>query len=305
MLGWHRLKQLKLNNVGVILLAAIAIPLGFQSYDELKSAPSSQAETSNSASSLTLNLTALQVQTINDKLKCNINTKSNEFRIGQLSAGNSLEGYLAVDACLVESDFMMTADGVIVSSHDPSAGGQCGMVVDKTMAQLHNCTIHNGQHLATLEDFLSIPLSEWYIDLKATQSGIDDQSSRQAITNTIEQIIKYDRQAGAVLMVYTMPEDLLRFALDKGIRLGLKGYPEDSQQVVDMIYQASAGGYEMICVKVSLLDQGILELSTQQSVWHLAWDDHIVGKEQWHQLRQQGLSGLISVHPGLLRQAYH
>lgn len=218
-----------------------------------------------------------------------------EFRPTLFRTGNSLEGYQNAAKSSVrfaESDFLLAGDGILVSAHDGNLGGTCGAVIDATMEIRDTCTLENGNHPATLADFLAVPLEEWFLDLKNTASG-NKTVALAAVDSAIHEVERAGVSDRVVLMIYQAYDEVVAAIDTNGMRAAMKGYPADDTELKGMIDTAARVGFEMVCVNIDYLDQTIIAESAQKGVWHLAWDL----RERpllWRELAEAGLGGVIT-----------
>lgn len=232
--------------------------------------------------------------TVTAALRCNVNQRSDGFRITQIRAGgNSLESYQRVPTCFAESDLHLTPHGAIIGGHDEELGGNCGLVHRSTPRTLEKCKLANGEHIATLGDFLRLPLAEWFLDLKTTQSE-KDQEVVKAVQVAIDDIRAAGRKQGAVLMMYRAPPAAVDLVRQHGIRAGMKGYPETIEGTRRLVLEAKANGFEMVCVNISVIDKDLVVFAKGLGVWLLAWEGHDDSTTDWHELAEAGLGGLIT-----------
>lgn len=243
-------------------------------------------------------VTSADIANINNRLKCSINTRSTNFRVIQIKGGgNDYESYQNLKSCYVESDFMATYDGTIISAHDNTDIGSCGLISQSKWADLRDCENNNGNKISTLRDFLRLPLSEWFIDLKTTTSE-DDVYITAVIKQAVEDIKLTGRQNGAVLMIYNAPPGAIKIIKDNNIRVGLKGYPRSSEGVRVMVDKASEKEFEMVCVSAHLLNEEIIAYSNNVNVWLLPWTAARPNLEQWQNMVDWGSGGLITAWVG-------
>ena len=235
------------------------------------------------------------IRSIDSRLHCKVNQPSSTFRITQIQVGNSLEGYQNVQSCFGESDFMMTRDGRIVSAHDDHVGGSCGVVSKVQFAEIANCQMASGQRMASLEDFLALPLSEWFVDLKITY-GADSNVARMAIEEAVNTINRYGRNDGAVLMTYQVPEGVADYLRDSNVRAGIKGYPSSETEARRMIDLAAESGFEMMCVNITLMSPELIEYSESKGIWQLPWALNEYEFPYWQNMIDWGAGGLITAY---------
>jgi hypothetical protein len=206
---------------------------------------------------------------------------------------NSIETQQSTPGCFVESDFVLTLDGHLVAAHDDLLSGDCGRASQRTLAQLRTCRLVRGQRVASLADFLAVPLTEWYLDLKSTLAGQTPANVLQSVEYAIRMIKATGRTGGAVVMVYQAPPAVVSLLRANGIRAGMKGYPKDQAAATSLVKTAHANAFEMVCINIVFMNKQLLDLSRSISVWHLAWDTGQRTPEQWRALAQVGLTGLL------------
>ena len=143
---------------------------------------------------------------------------------------NSIEAMASTPTCFAESDFMLTADDHLVATHDAAMGGDCGDVNQQTLEGIRRCRLAGGLRVATLDDFLAVPLTEWYVDLKSNLIAATDAEILHSVEVAVRSITRQGRERGAVLLVYQVTPAVVDVLRDNGIRAGLKGYP-DSRRV--------------------------------------------------------------------------
>ena len=216
------------------------------------------------------------------------------FQAIQIQTGNSIEGYESVYSCFAESDFRLTRDGTLVAAHDKNLTGNCGYVPGKTLAQLRACTLGSGRHIATLGEFLELPLAAWYIDLKTSDSD-DSEEVLSAVEVAISEIQRLGRDH-AVLMIYNASPAVVRLIQDSGIRAALKWTPvngKSKELIRRMVVEAAGYGFEAISVDVRRLDRETILFAEGLGVDVIASDaNHLRGL--WPTLMEAGLKGLIT-----------
>jgi hypothetical protein len=212
--------------------------------------------------------------------------------------GNSLEGYRDAKkqgVRFAESDFRLTSEGVLISTHDVKIGGNCGRVGQKTLEQLKACRMENNNHVATLADFLALPLKGWFLDLKDTESK-NEATQKKVIDAAVEEIEKAGLKDKVVLMIYRAPVASVDSIRVKRVRAGMKGYPKSPEQTLSMVDKAFENSFEMICVHICNITPEIIDVSAKKGIWHLAWDLER-NEKQWRELAQAGLGGVITRYP--------
>ena len=233
--------------------------------------------------------------TITETLRCDVNQPYQGFRVAQIRAGgNSLESYAKVPTCFAESDFRLTPYGAIIAAHDDELTGNCGAVRGSTPRIVAHCTMANGNHIAHLRDFLRLPLTEWFLDLKSTMSPNDEYVGK-VVRAAIEEVRSAGRKQGAVLMLYRAPTEAIELVRANHIRAGMKGYPETIEGTKQLVLDAKANGFEMVCVNISVIDLELVRFANGLGVWLLAWE---AGDERptssWREFAEAGLGGLIT-----------
>ena len=225
---------------------------------------------------------------------CPENRNPSGFRVGMLRA-NSIETQQRTPTCFTESDFMFTADGVLVATHDPGMGGTCGEVGQKTLRDLRTCRLANGYRVTTLSEFLAVPLTEWYIDLKSNKLASSDEEIFRTAEAAVRDIVAQKRQRGAVLFLYQVTPAVVELVHRHGIRAGIKGYPRSPAAARAMVDLAHASRFDVVCIRIAHIDRAMLAYSAARGVWHLGWELGERTPEQWRELRTQGLGGLLSL----------
>ena len=225
---------------------------------------------------------------------CPENRNPSGFRVGMLRA-NSIETQQRTPTCFTESDFMFTADGVLVATHDPGMGGNCGEVGQKTLQDLRACRLAHGYRVTTLTEFLAVPLTEWYIDLKSNKLASSDEEIFRTAEAAVRDIVEQRRQRGAVLFLYQVTPAVVELVHRHGIRAGVKGYPRSPAAARAMVDLAHASRFDVVCIRIAHIDRAMLSYSAERGVWHLGWELGEKTPEQWRELRTQGLGGLLSL----------
>lgn len=237
--------------------------------------------------------------TFTEALRCEVNRRHDGFRVTQIRAGgNSLEAYRRVPTCFAESDFQQTPSGAIISAHDDQLTGNCGTIRQSTPRLLRECRMANGDHIASLRDFLGVPLTEWFLDLKTTQSD-DDQEVVRAVQAAVDEIRAARRQEGAVLMIYRAPREVVELVRAGGVRAALKGYPKTVEGARQLVLEADKHGFEMVCVNVAVISEGLVKYANGLGVWLLAWETGEKPPSYWQKLARAGLGGLITPRTAL------
>ena len=148
--------------------------------------------------------------------------------------------------------------------------------------------------MATLNDFLGVPLTEWYIDLKQNQLATTDEEILHTVEVAVATIVKSGRQRGAVLMVYKLTAAASELIASNGVRAGTKGYPKTPEDTRAIVNAAAANNSEMVCIRITNLDKAMLDYSQAQGVWHLGWELGERTPAQWRELTDQGLMDLLT-----------
>ena len=224
---------------------------------------------------------------------CPVNRKYVGTRIAERRV-NSVEAQQSTPACFAESDFMLTADDQLVATHDPAMGGTCGEVGLQTLAGVRRCRLAGGTRVATLEDFLAMPLTEWYIDLKSNLLADTDAEILHSVEVAVRDIVAQRRERGAVLFLYQVTPEALDLVHRNGIRAGIKGYPRSRAAAEEMVATAKANGFEAICIHIIYVDRQMLAYSQARGIWHLTWELNERTPEQWRRLTDHGLTGLLT-----------
>jgi glycerophosphoryl diester phosphodiesterase len=231
---------------------------------------------------------------------CPVNRKYVGTRVAERRV-NSVEAQQSTPACFAESDFMLTADDQLVATHDPAMGGTCGDVGRQTLDGIRRCRLAGGTRVATLEDFLAVPLTEWYIDLKSNLLAGTDAAILHSVEVAVRAITAQRRERGAVLFLYQVTPEVLDLVRRSGIRAGMKGYPKSRAAAEDMVDAAKANGFEAICIHITYVDRRMLGYSQARGVWHLTWELNEKTPEQWRRLTDHGLTGLLTTRAKLRR----
>ncbi len=224
---------------------------------------------------------------------CPVNRKYVGTRVAERRV-NSMKAQQTTPACFAEADFMLTADDQLVATHDPAMGGTCGDVGQQTLDGVRRCRLAGGTRVATLEDFLSVPLTEWYIDLKSNLLAGTDAEILHSVEVAVRAITAQRRERGAVLFLYQVTPETLDVIRRHGIRAGMKGYPKSRTAAEDMVDAAQANGFEAICIHITYVDRRMLGYSQARGVWHLTWELNEKTPAQWRWLTDHGLTGLLT-----------
>jgi glycerophosphoryl diester phosphodiesterase len=207
---------------------------------------------------------------------------------------NAAESQASTPSCFVEADFMLTADGHLVAAHDPELGGDCGDVSQRTLAELRRCRLDGDQRIASLDDFLAVPLTEWYVDLKSNLLATTDDEIRRSVEPAVAAVLRQRRRRGAVLMLYQVTAEVVDLLARNGIRAGMKGYPVDRPAAEALVDAAQAHGMEMACVRISHVDRAMIDYSRARGIWHLTWELRDKTPQEWSTLGRAGLGGLLT-----------
>jgi glycerophosphoryl diester phosphodiesterase len=213
-------------------------------------------------------------------------------RVGE-RAVNSLDAQYTTPACFAEVDFRFSADGVLVAAHDDNLGGSCGSVSHTTLLQLRQCRLADGSRVATLDDFLRVPLTEWYIDLKSNALADSDAAILNSVAAAVRAIERTGRERGAILMLYKTTPEAVALVHQAGVRAAMKGYPSTRAEAEALVDAAQAHQFEMVCIRITNVDQQMLDYSAARGVWHLTWELGDKTPAEWSELRSEGLGGLI------------
>ena len=204
---------------------------------------------------------------------------------------NSIEAMQSTPTCFAESDFMLTADDTLVATHDPAMGGDCGDVNQQTLEGIRRCRLDGGLRVATLDDFLAVPLTEWYIDLKSNLTAQTDAEILHSVKVAVRAITRRGRERGAVLLVYQVTPAVVAVLRDNGIRAGMKGYPDSRRSAKAMVRAARRHGFELVCIRITYVDKRMLAYSRARDVRHLSWELGERTPRQWARLADRGPLG--------------
>ena len=214
---------------------------------------------------------------------------------------NSIEAMQSTPTCFAESDFMLTADDHLVATHDAAMGGDCGDVGQQTLEGIRRCRLAGGLRVATLEDFLAVPLTEWFIDLKSNQAAITEAEIVHSVDVAVRAITRRGRERGAVLLVYQVTPAVVDILRDNDIRAGMKGYPDSRPAAKAMVRAARHHGFELVCIRISFVGPTMLAYSRTRSVRHLSWELGERTPRQWARLADRGLWGLLTTRSKIPR----
>ncbi len=196
--------------------------------------------------------------------------------------------------CFAESDFMLTADDHLVATHDAAMGGDCGDVNQQTLEGIRRCRLAGDLRVATLDDFLAVPLTEWYVDLKSNLIATTDAEILHSVEVAVRSIDRRGRERGAVLLVYQVTPAVVDVLRDNGIRAGLKGYPDSRRSAKAMVRAARRHDFELVCIRISFVDKRMLAYSRARGVGQLSWELGERTPRQWARLADRGLWGLLT-----------
>ncbi len=209
-------------------------------------------------------------------------------------SGNSLESLqLAAQEGVqfVEVDFQLTADDVLVSSHEKDIE-KCGTVMTLPTEVVRKCVLPGGRHVATLEELLKLPFEAIYLDLKDGRYR-DVARAQRAATVAAEAVATAGRQKDVVLMMYHFPEQTLALLRRLGLRGGGKGYPKSPEETEQLVEKAARAGLEMVCVNAEFVSPALVSRSAELGVWHLPWSTDAESIEHWKALASAGAGGLV------------
>ena len=74
----------------------------------------------------------------------------------------------------------------------------------------------------------------------------------------------------------------------------MKGYPDSRAAAKGMVSEAEAHGFEAVCIRITNIDEQMLDFSRARGVWHLSRSLRDRTPEQWRRLSIQGLKGLLT-----------
>ncbi len=231
---------------------------------------------------------------------CPVNRKYVGTRVAERRV-NNMKAQQTTPACFAEADFMLTADDHLVATHDPAMGGTCGDVGQQTLDGVRRCRLAGGTRVATLEDFLSVPLTEWYIDLKSNLVAGSAAEILHSVEIAVHAITAQRRKRGAILFLYQVTPEAADLIRRHGIRAGMKGYPTSRPAAEGLVDAAKANGFEAICIRITYVDRRMLDYSLDRGVWHLTWELNEKTPAQWRRLADLGLTGLLTTRARLQR----
>ena len=191
----------------------------------------------------------------------------------------------------VEVDFQLTADDVLVSSHEKDIDG-CGTVMTLPSEVVRKCVLPGGRHVATLEELLKLPFEAIYLDLKDGRYRDVDRAHRAA-TIAGEAVAAAGRQKQVVLMMYHFPERTLRLIRRLGLRGGGKGYPKSEEEAEQLVKRTARAGLEMVCMNAEFVSPALVRESAKAGIWHLPWSTDADSIEHWKQLAAAGAGGIV------------
>jgi glycerophosphoryl diester phosphodiesterase len=217
------------------------------------------------------------------------------------SNGNTIQSFRAAHekgVRYVEVDLFMTRDGALVSAHEPAVEG-CGIIPNMAAETLLNCAMPHGFRVASLSQILSIPFAGIFLDLKETKQA---EAAPRVVQAAAQAVVAAKREQDVVLMTYNAPEAVVRIVRENGLRAGMKGYPSSPADTEQLVRQAAAAGFEMICVKAKYVTPELIRKSAELGVWHLPWSIAAHTLPHWQALAQAGAGGLIVLHYELVRK---
>ena len=215
--------------------------------------------------------------------------------------GNSIEALEAAHKQgirFVEVDFWLTSDSVFLSSHDRGSK-RCGLVADLTAKRAKACALEGNRHMATLEELLALPFDGIFLDLKDTKSKDDDRVAT-VVQGAANAVRKAGREKDVVLMVYRAPAAAVGLVRERGLRAGMKGYPESPADTDALGDQAARHGFEMVCVNAKHVTPEVIRRAARRGVWHLPWSIESSKVGDWQELVAAGAGGFISHHYDLM-----
>jgi len=209
-------------------------------------------------------------------------------------SGNSVESLqLAAreGVRFVEVDFQLTADDVLVSSHEKDID-KCGTVMTLPSEVVRKCVLPGGRHVATLEQLLALPFEAIYLDLKDGRYR-DVARAQRAATVAAKSVASAGRQKDVVLMMYHFPEQTLSLLRRLGLRGGGKGYPKTEEDAEQLVEKTARAGLEMVCVNAEFVSPELVRRSAKLGVWHLPWSTDADSIEHWKALASAGAAGMV------------
>ncbi len=199
----------------------------------------------------------------------------------------------------IEVDLILTRDDSLVTAHQPYVKG-CGNVSKMTLSQVLGCRLHGGLKVARLGEILRLPFRGVFLDLKDTR-GAPARGAR-AVARAAKTVVQLKRQSEVVLMLYQAGAAAVKTIRDQGLRAGIKGYPESTEETLRMVREAARLGFEMVSVNTDFVTRDVLMNSTRLGVWHLPWSTDPGSVAHWRELAQAGVGGLIVLHYDLTRE---
>jgi hypothetical protein len=269
-------RGLQLFSFGV-LVAAVGLTVWHVAYGQVlaqgETRPAPTAAAKPPAPVDPNHITADDVTAIKKLLSCPAYPEGG-LQYGQLMLRNSIEMYRSVQSCYAESDFTLTSDNKLIASHDPTLpGGSCPLIRSATLEYLlKHCTLPDGEHPTTLEDFLSMPLTEYYIDLKPTMGNGPD--TLQAITQTIAVVKAMKRETSTVIMNYSADPAVAQLLLSSGIRSSFKSYPTNDTEAKYIIDITKKLGYTMLNMRVDMFAGSVIRHAYLEGISLLGWNAH-------------------------------
>ena len=215
-------------------------------------------------------------------------------------SGNTLGSLLAARQAgyrHVEVDFRLSADDVLISAHNPSTI-TCGSVRERPAADLLACE-NGGSHPATLDELLSMDFDSILIDLKDSEDGSDALLEAAAL-RAIDDIVAFEREHVAALMLYRATDAISERLTTTGVRTALKGYPASPADVREFIAHAQLEQFDFICVRAVHVTPTLVAEAADVGVWFLPWDyAEPANVAHWQSLARSGIGGLIVADPTL------
>jgi glycerophosphoryl diester phosphodiesterase len=209
-------------------------------------------------------------------------------------SGNSVESLqLAAreGVRFVEVDFQLTADDVLISSHEKDIE-KCGTVMTLPSEVVRKCVLPGGRHVATLEQLLALPFEAIYLDLKDGRYR-DVARAQRAATAAAKAVASAGRQKDVVLMMYHFPEKTLSLLRKLGLRGGGKGYPKSEEDAEQLVEKTARAGLEMVCMNAEFVSPALVRRSAELGVWHLPWSTDADSIEHWKALASAGAAGMV------------
>lgn len=217
--------------------------------------------------------------------------------------GNSIDAIRAAHRQgieYVEVDLILTRDHELVTAHQDYVKG-CGTLSRMNLNQVLGCRLAGGLKLGKLGDILELPFKSVFLDLKDTR-GDDTERASRAVAEAARAVVEAGRARDAVLMLYETPPDFVAPIRQHRLRAGVKGYPEDGTQTLEMVRRAAALNFELVSVNAEHVTADIIAESARLSVWHLPWSTDASQASHWRALAGAGAGGLIVLHFDLARE---